>query len=485
MTRTDPWTAPRGAAPYRPTGEVGPVVGSVAHLGAGFVAANIAAAAGSLVPSHRVVAAVAFAVAAVGAVFARRFLQRSSTAVLRILSGFAAAVAAAYAGEAVGLLAWAAGASRAGAVVAGGAGALAAATIQHRRRASAATAAMVAISGTTAVLAAIAMTEDPPHEAYAAALLLVAVVLARLAMRAVVRPEQMTAFAAVAAAMAAAVVVVSDHPGAFDQLASVAVVALVCLALREAPVPVALVVVALGGAAVLSLVAAASDVDAAPAVGPAIAGALLAALAAEHERRSPLRPRLGGTYAVCGALTLIAAPFLTAAGSIAVDLLGVACLILLLVAAATVRRLVVAAGAIVELLTAAPTRLAHSAAWGRHLEELALVLAGVVIVVVAARSRRVDSPAAATGHGDLPAGPSATVVVDEPYAVVFDRILAAFLAAGDVQHVDRAAGRIASADAAVAVWQQPGEMRTHVVVYADDPTDLLLVSRAMSPTGGT
>jgi len=241
------------------------------------------------------------------------------------------------------------------------------------------------------------------------------------------------------------------------------------------------VVLAVAGAATLSLIAVASDVDNGAAVGPAVAGALGALLTALQERTvlqaGGERPRLGGTYWVCAVLTLAAAPVLTSADTILVDLLGIGCLVVLLVAAAGGRRLIAVAIAIVELVSAVPERLANGAAWGRYVIELGLVVAGVIIVVVATRSRRgptaATNPAVVDGQPTQP--PVAAGVVATGYAEVFDAALAMLSTYGRLHHVDRDRGRLTSDELAVAVWQLPGETATHVAAWGPDEPARALV----------
>jgi len=237
------------------------------------------------------------------------------------------------------------------------------------------------------------------------------------------------------------------------------------------PAPGAVALLAFTGAATLSLVAVASDVDAGAAVGPAVAGALGALLATLQERAAFAagedRPRLGGTYWVCAALTLIAAPILTSADAVVVDLLGIACLLVLLLAAAGARRLIAVAIAVVELVSAVPERLANGAAWGRYVVELGLVAAGVVIVVVATRTRRPATAAAVVG-GRPTQPPAAAAAVPGGYGEVFDAALGALASYGRLHHVDRDRGRITSDELSVAVWQVPGEPVTHVAVWGAD-----------------
>jgi len=265
---------------------------------------------------------------------------------------------------------------------------------------------------------------------------------------------------------------VADDADAVDQVFALVLLVLLAVFALWRPAPGAVALLAFTGAAALSLVAVASDVDAGAAVGPAVAGALGALLATLQERAAfaagEERPRLGGTYWVCAALTLVAAPILTSADAVVVDLLGLACLLVLLLAAAGARRLIAVAIAIVELVSAVPERLANGAAWGRYVVELGLVAAGVVIVVVATRTRRPSAANAAAVRGQPTQPPAAAAAVPGGYGEVFDAALGALASYGRLHHVDRDRGRITSDELSVAVWQVPGEPVTHVAVWGAD-----------------
>jgi hypothetical protein len=471
---------------WRSAGAV--VVGALAHLGVAFVAANLAAVVVSLAGDNNAVAGVLFVPLAAVAFFVARTLRGAGSGVLSALWGFVAAITAAYAGTAVGLLVSGGGSSDAVAALLGALAALAVAFIQHLDQPATGTVAAICASAIVAPLAAVAIRDDSFRQQDAAVLLIVATIGAVLALTERLRPVQMTSFAAGAAGLAAAMTLVADDADALDQtLAFLLLVVLAVFALWR-PAPGAAALLALAGAATLSLIAVASDVDAGPAVGPAVAGALGAMLAAMEERTALVgggeRPRLGGTYWVCAALTLIAAPMLTSADAIVVDLLGMACLLVLLLAAAGGRRLIAVAIAIIEIVSAVPERFANGEAWGRYVVELGLVAAGVVIVVIATRSRRpavaAANPAVVDGRPVQP--PTAATVIPGGYGEVFDLVLGVLASYGRLRHVDRDRGRLTSEELSVAVWQQAGEQGTSVAVWGADDAARALVSAVLART---
>jgi FtsH-binding integral membrane protein len=441
-------------------------VGALAHLGVAFVAANLAAVTVSVAGDSRAAAGAVFVPLAVGAWFAGRLLRRAGSGVLRSLWGFTAAIAAGYAGAAVGLIVSATGGSDAVSALIGALAALAVAVAAHLDQPATGTVAAIAVSAVVAPLAAVSIGSNAHRQSDAAVLAILATIGAVLALTDRLRPVEMTSFAAVAAGLGAAVTLVANEADALDQMFAFVLLVLVAVFALWRPAPGAVALLALAGAATLSLIAVAADVDAGPAVGPAVAGALGALLAAMEERTAVRdggeRPRLGGTYWVCAVLVLAAAPFLTSADAIVVDLLGFVCLLALLLAAAGGRRLIAVAIAIVELVSAVPERFAHGAAWGRYVVELGLVVAGVLIVVVATRTRRVGAGAAVVPPGQLPV---AAAAVAGTYGEVFDAALSVLSAYGRLHHVDRDRGRLTSDEFSVAVWQLAGEPATNVAVW--------------------
>jgi len=463
------------------------VVMALAHLGVAFVAANLSAVTVSAAGDTSAAAGAVFFVLAGGAAVVARLVRGAGSAVLRGLWGFIAAISAVYAGAALGLIVSATGASDAVSALLGALAGLAVAIVHHLEQPATGTVAAIAASAIVAPLAAVAIGDNSPRQYDAAVLVIVAAIGAALALTDRLRPVPMTSFAAGAAGLAAAMTLVADDADALDQtMAFVLLVVLAVFALWR-PAPGAAALLAFAGAATLSLIAVASDVDSGAAAGPAVAGALGAMLAAMQERTALAegaeRPRLGGTYWVCAALTLVAAPMLTSAEMVVVNLLGIACLVTLLIAAAGGRRLIAVAIAVVELVSAVPQRFANGQAWGRYVVELGLVVAGVVIVIIATRARR-PLPGAAvragiagpTGIGGQPAPPPvAATAIPGGYAEVFDLALGVLSSYGRLQHVDRDRGRLTSDEMSVAVWQLPGEPVTHIAVWGADERARALV----------
>jgi len=462
------------------------VVGALAHLGAAFVAVNVAAVVVSVAGDSRAAAGAVFVPLAVGAGFVARLLRRAGSNVLRSLWGFGAAITTGYAGTAVGLIISATGASDGVAALLGALAGFAVALLAHLDEPATGTVAALAATVIVAPLAAVSLVDHPQRQASAAVLLVIAVIGAALALTDRLRPVEMTSFAAGAAGLGAAMTLVADQADVLDETFAFALLVLLAVFALWRPAPGTVALLAFAGAATLSLIAVASDVDAGPAVGPAVAGALGGLLASMEERTAVRdggeRPRLGGTYWACAALVLIAAPFLTTADAVLVDLLGFACMLGLLLAAAAGRRLIAVAIAIVELVTAVPARFAHGAAWGRYVFEIGLAVAGVLIVVIATRTRRAPvvamSPAAGPG---VP--PVASVAVAGAYGDVFDAALGVLSSYGRLHHVDRDHGRLTADEWSVAVWQLPGEPVTNVAVWADDARARVMLAAVVERCG--
>ena len=468
------------------------VVGALAHLGVAFVAANLVAVTVSATGQSAAAIGVVFIPLAIIGGVVGRVLRRATSAVLRGLWGFVAAITAAYAGTAIGLIISATGASDAVAALLGALAGLAVAIVAHLDQPATGTVAAIAASAIVVPLAAVSISSGSYRQHYAAVLAIVATIGAVLALTERLQPVQMTSFAAGAAGVAAAIILVADDADALDQTFAFVLLVLLSVFALWRPAPGAVALLAVAGAATLSLIAVASDVDNGAALGPAVAGALGALLTAMQERSAleagDERPRLGGTYWVCAVLTLAAAPELTSANAVVVDLLGIACLLALLVAAAGGRRLIAVAIAIVELVSAVPERLANGAAWGRYVIEFGLVIAGVVIVIVATRARR-DSAAAATdpvAAGSPTQPPIAAGAIPAGYADVFDAALGVLSTYGRLHHVDRDRGRLTSEELTVAVWQPPGESSTNVAVWGPAEPARALVDAVLdrcSPRG--
>lgn len=468
------WTDPVGSAPARGPGEPSYPVLAALHLGLLFALSALAA---FLVPSAGQpsltaaggCAAVAASTACLGALALRR-----PQPVFLWVSDFCFAASCAYLGLAAGALALVAGSSDRDALLVGASvgGSCAALLYLAIRRLWLQIATVVGL--TTLLLTLVTGAEGVPDPVAALFLLVIAGFVGAGALAGAVRPIGSGYVLAALVGLAGAQVLLTGTAGV-GYLAPVVVLLAVGVLLVRTGSASLLPVLAIGGVVLLPQVLG-PLFGGARAFGLSVVGvgAGVAWLAVDVQRRSVRPQHLGGVFALCSVLVLLAAPILLVQSDALVALLaGLGLAAFFAAVALAGRRPATVLSGLLLVLTV-PGALTEPLGGGSELTvvvQLALAAAAIAVAVVLAD--RVPRPAAAAGD-DWLAAPGAQALLDAPYAQAFDSAIGLLGRSGlALQVVDRAAGRVLVGPAGapvlgIAFWQS-GPVSTSVRVVGAQP----------------
>jgi len=495
------YTDPRGAAPEREPGEppfaslVAVVTGAVLAL-VGLLELLRSPTQGSTTARGVLVLVVAVAIAVLGELLARRV--RRPVPVARGLADFLQALAAVLVGVGVGVLADDAGTSDKITTLLATLAGLAAAVAAYawRRRGWQVLVLVTAAAGV--LLSIVSQTDTTSLTTYGVLLLLLALVGYALVAVRVLRPVGPALIAGSAIAFAGCQVLLRADTGVPGGLVVLVVPALAVVAVltrRMSIVPVLLIV----GAVLLPQGLHPLTDYVGYGVDAVIVGGVTALVIADLERRSPLRVRAGGLFALTTLITVAGAGYVGGVALQATTVLGlggaddeldrllaVLGLVALLVAAVATHRRPAAVLAAVALAADGPPALL-----GGHVTSTATLGAvslalGVVVVIGALLVRPGHRPpGAAITVGELPAGPTGSVALAAPYEPVFAAVVGLLGGAGRLDLLDRAAGRVVVGEVSAAVWQS-GPDRTTVAFVGPEPVVEGLLTRVVSgPEAGS
>ena len=460
MSRWDIWTSTQGRPPDPLAASAGLGRSAWAHLGVTLLFVNVGAliAEGVAGHGHAATAAALLLVGGIVALGLLRPIMTAESATVRELFGIVAVGGCVYLAFATGLFVGMTSASSSTQSFVGSLVLLLTSLTAYAWLPSTGPLIATAAAFTAAPLFLLQTDSSEPRQLYAAALIAIAVVHASAVHFRLVRETQvLLPFSIVTATAGVAVQAFGHTPGAVQFFC---VVLLLCLAwlCAEQGGPLAQGLLVIGAAGDLSLLARTMSVLSWPAVGPAIAGAVIALVAADRFRRDPVAARVDGVLFLGTLAGALGAGSLLSEPTGGANVLGALVVVDLLIAGILTGRRLVVVAAIVAAGYGPVQRVGLAIVSAAYAEEVLLAAAGLVALIAALRiqPRRPQPLPLRVLPGLEPGTPQALAVSERSYGEVFDALVSSAVAVGPVQLADRARGRLAAEGLAVAVWQASG-----------------------------